>query len=218
MKQEGRAREVIQECIRALSIYPDDINLRQLLAECYLEVGFIGSAQKELEAVTSHIDDLIPVYKLQAENAAQQDRPEEALRSINVYLAHKPDDQEALDFMRRMRTRLEKSTRNEPGLPKDAVHGKDKSIYDGSDLSTPTLAEIYYNQGLIKEAIQTYENILANNPDDKKALKRLKELKAVSSEQSSILSNDEEAIKAKKKKMIGILEGWLTKIQEPDNA
>ncbi len=218
IKQEGRVREVIQECVKALSIYPDDIHLRQLLAECYLEVGFIGSAQKELDSITSHIDDLISVYKLQAENSAQQDRPNEALASIEIYLAHKPDDQEALDFKRRMSMRVEKSMRQEQESSEDIVQDKNEAKDAGSDLATATLAEIYYNQGLIDEAIQTYERILTNNPGDKDASKRLNELKAVSSEKSPTLRVDEKIIKARKKKMVGILEGWLSKIQEPDHA
>jgi len=214
MKKEGRAREVIQECLNALNIYPDDIKLRELLAECYLEVGFIGSAQKELEVVTSHIDSVISVYKLHAENAAQQDRPEEALKSIKVYLAHKQDDQEALGFMRRMESRLEKSATGAPVSSDSVDKEKDKKEHGILDLATPTLAEIYYKQGLINEAIQTYEKILEKNPDDSKASIRIKELKAALSKESSVMPVDEETIKARKKKMIGILEGWLQKIQE----
>ena len=48
MKEEGRSSEVIQECQKALSLYPDDLRLRTLLAESYLDLGFIGLAEKEL--------------------------------------------------------------------------------------------------------------------------------------------------------------------------
>ncbi|MDY7036844.1 MAG: hypothetical protein SV375_11870, partial [Thermodesulfobacteriota bacterium] len=39
LKEEGQLKRVIQECIKALNIYPDDIQIRQLLAESYLKSG-----------------------------------------------------------------------------------------------------------------------------------------------------------------------------------
>ena len=49
MKKEGRSSEVVQQCIKFLRVYPDDIRLRIILAESYLETGFIGLAGVELE-------------------------------------------------------------------------------------------------------------------------------------------------------------------------
>ena len=95
MKEEGRSGEVIRECLRALSIYPDDIRLRSLLAESYLEKGSIGQAEAELVKVTLMIDDLTSAYKLQAGIYTQQQRVEEASDALKIYLAHNPDDQEA---------------------------------------------------------------------------------------------------------------------------
>lgn len=45
MKEEGRSSKVIRECQKALSLYPDDLRLRTLLAESYLDLGFIGLAE-----------------------------------------------------------------------------------------------------------------------------------------------------------------------------
>ena len=39
MKKEGRFSDAIKNCLQAVTTYPDDIRLRTLLAESYLEGG-----------------------------------------------------------------------------------------------------------------------------------------------------------------------------------
>ena len=98
LKEEGHLQRVIEESVRALAIYPNDIPLRQLLAETYLEAGQVSEAEAEVDKVTALIQDLIASYKLQAEIYRKQGRQEEAMEAIKLYLAHRPDDQEALDL------------------------------------------------------------------------------------------------------------------------
>jgi tetratricopeptide (TPR) repeat protein len=83
MKVEGRVKEVIQTCLRALNHYPDDIRLRRLLADSYLDAGLIGQAETELGKVVEHLDDWISVYKTQAGLFARQGRSEEALQALH---------------------------------------------------------------------------------------------------------------------------------------
>jgi len=102
MKKEGRSSEVIRECLKALSIYPDDIRLRGLLAESYLDVGFVGQAEAELDRVSAEIANLVSPFKLQAYIYIRQQRAEEAIKALRRYLAHNPDDREALDLLDRV--------------------------------------------------------------------------------------------------------------------
>jgi len=262
MKEEGRFSEVIRESLKGLSFYPDDIRLRHLLAECYLEDGAIDLAEKELESVASGIKELISVYKLQAEIFGRQDRAEKASEALRLYLAHNPDDQEALDLLKptpeppvipedigpSVEEEFEEEVIEEtitevpeaPGdivfaaeevieekplpdvseIPEDVALAKEEEIEEGivSDLATPTLAEIYYNQGQINDAISTYENILLKNPDDQASRERLAELKASIAEDSRPPVAEEDELKARTKKMITILEGWLERIHESNHA
>ena len=103
MKEEGRTGQVIQGCLKALDIHPDDIRLRKLLAESYQEAGFIGQAEAELTRVTSEIDDLASAYKLKARIYARQKRLEESFESLKRYLALNPNDQEGLDLLEKIR-------------------------------------------------------------------------------------------------------------------
>lgn len=49
-------------------------------------------------------------------------------------------------------------------------------MYQETELASPTLADLYYQQGEIEKAILTLKEFLARNPHQLKARERLKEL------------------------------------------
>ena len=325
MKEEGRSSEVVQACQKALSLYPDDLRLRTLLAESYLDLGFMGLAEAELATVTSGIGDLASAYKLQAELYTNQQRTEEAVGALNQYLVHKPDDHDARDLLEKIKPAVVEETPKamapatdfdhaegkkpeeeniaeetiekapvpespeisedvndsqkeellesvvipedlaqvpeediekalvpeSPDVFEDAVASQEEDILDSvvipeditraleedveeeavvadlhdepvdletkdefTDLATTELAEIYYNQGLISEAIHTYELALQSNPDDKASRERLAELKALNTGESVQQTGVDDIIRERKKRMITVLEEWKGRIQE----
>jgi tetratricopeptide (TPR) repeat protein len=280
IKEEGRFGEVITECIKALDFYPNDIRLRTLLAETYLEMGFIGQAERELGRITSDIKNLVSAYKLQADIYTRQKRHEEASEALKRYLVYNPDDQEALDLLAKITPVEEEPLPEPPGIPEEAgpaleeeleeevkeeiiteppevpeevVLAEEEKIEEEllpeipeeivteggeviegvpeeitpvaeaegeafTDLATPTLAEIYYNQGLIHEAISTYERVVLDNPEDRASTERLEELKQQTVEKPEIKVTAEDALRARTEKMITVLEGWLERIQESGHA
>ena len=266
MKEEGEFGQVISECLKALNFYPNDIQLRTLLAETYLEMGIIGQAERELDRITSDIKNLVSAYKLQAEIYARQHRPEEASEALKKYLAINPGGQEALDLLEKigqveeeavpkapeipeeagpaLEEELEEEVKEEiitepPEVPEEVVSTAEEEIKEEpvppehpeevatvteeeggavADLATATLAEIYYNQGQIHEAISTYEKVILENPEDKASTERLNELKAQIAEKSEIKVTPEDALRARTEKMITVLEGWLERIQESGHA
>ncbi len=301
MKEEGRSSEVIQECQKALSLYPDDLRLRTLLAESYLDLGFIGLAETELATVTSRLGDLVSAYKLQAEIYTKQQRTEEAVWALNQYLVHRPDDHDALDLLDKIKSAVEgekpKATQavkdfarteeerieeqtiigtpeiiedvvrapeediesehvpESPELSEDVVHSQEEDILESvvipeditraleediekevlvaelpeervdqeekdefAELATTELAEIYYNQGLINEAINTYELALLTNPDDKTSMERLAELKALNVDKPEQQTAADDILRERKKRMITVLEEWMDRIQELSHA
>jgi tetratricopeptide (TPR) repeat protein len=264
MKEEGRTGEVIQECLKALAIHPEDIRLRMLLAESYLKTGFIGLAEAELATMTSEINDLSSAYKLQAQVYAQQNRFEAAMVSLKRYLALNPDDQEGLALLEELKPAKEETLEEEPVSEAVASDAEVESVMMPAepepveepvaetpevekaepalvmepeetfeediqataaaeepeesvvDLATPTLAELYLSQGEIHEAINTYEKVLLNNPDDQASEIRLAELKASVAREEELSPTEEDITRAKTEKTITILENWLNRIKTKD--
>lgn len=239
MKKDGRINEVIRECIGALDIYPDDIRLRKLLAESFFEAGLLGQAEAELDRLTSDLKELSTAYKFQASILVRQKRFKEAAVPLKIYLAANPDDQEALGHLDRI-TRLEAekvaevglaSEAAEPGEPvpleeefsekgqweeEDVVELEEADDQAIVDLASPTIAELYFDQGQVMEAISTYEKILLKNPQDELALRRIEELTGLVN--AAARTSKEDVIREKTLKTIAILAEWLVRIREATNS
>ena len=223
LKKEGQLRRVIQESLKALNAYPNDIHIRRLLAETYFDAGLISQAETELEKVSSLIGDLTDTYKLQAEIYIKQNRKQEATRSLELYLAHRPDDQVALDFLNTLSPKQEAPVEEpQPHIEEITAQSEAQEVVQEApaleeeqpEIATPTLAEIYFEQGQIEEAIDTYEIIVAQHPEDEPSRSRLEELKSMIAEQSAIEEKQRDQVRERKEKLIAILELWLANIRE----
>jgi len=192
LKKEGKPEKVIQACLKALESFPDDISIRKLLAETYFEQKSIKLAKIELDKISKQINELSSVFKLHAELFKEENMVEEAINSLKLYLAHYSNDQDAV----RLLYELSAPTKEEVSI-----------------LPTSTLAEIYYKQGQLEEAIKIYTQVVRDFPDDEKYKNRLEELKAIIKTKESERSH-EAILKEKKLTLIGILERWLTNIEK----
>ncbi len=189
--EEGRTDIAIKACLKALEIFPDDMNIRRLLAETYVNQGRLDLAEKELERLAKKIGELSTIFKLQARLYKNEDRLREAIKALKLYLAHHGGDKEATRLL------LELSSPRKEEQPV---------------LPTPTLAEIYFNQGALDEAIRIYRQVLRASPDDAKSRKRLEELMEIK-ESGGEGEGRQGAVRDQKLKLIGILERWLSAIE-----
>ena len=234
LKRLGHSRKVIQKCVRALRQHPDDLSLRLILAETYFEEGLLSQAEAEIETATSQMDRYASAYWLQAEIYHTQKRNDEALRSLKTYLAHRPQDETALELLREIGTeapQVQEETvepavvealeppalkRIEP-LALEAEKPEFRFEEDVlSEIATPTLAEVYVNQGQIQEAITIYEKVVAQNPEDQTSIKRIQELNTLRAVEPPPAVETPEVPRAnqKKQKTLAILESWLANIRK----
>lgn len=190
LKKQGDLGNVIKACTNALKYFPDDIYIRGVLAEAYFEQGHTLLADTELSKIVKQINELSYLFKIQADLYRKEGRFEEAIDSLRKYLTHNPGDEEAEQLLF------------------DLVSD---SKEDKSALLTPTMAEIYFKQGELEEAINIYRNILKTFPDDQKSIARLDELEKIRREEEDKVR--EANIREVKLKTINALEKWLENIQ-----
>lgn len=212
MKKEGRLDKVMEECGKALEIFPDDIRIRKLLAEAYYSAGMIQEAATEIRTAIVKINELAGSYRLLADLCVSQGKTEEAIEALKLYLIHCPDDRESFALLESLA----------PPPPETAQPAEGPALIpvvepELPDIVTPTLAEVYYSQGKTQEAIDTYEKVLERNPYDSMSRTRLDELKNTL-EQARMLKMKQEAITIKKKKMASILDMWLSSMREQSKA
>jgi tetratricopeptide (TPR) repeat protein len=83
-----------------------------------------------------------------------------------------------------------------------------------SEIATPTLAEVYVNQGQIQEAVRVYERVIAQNPEDQTSAVRVQELKDMLMVEPPLTEQPTPRTRQKKDKTIAILESWLANIRK----
>ena len=189
--KEGKTETAIEACLKALEIFPDNMTIRRLLAETYLQQGQMELAERELEKLADQIGEFTSVFKLQAKLFKKEEKLNEAIRALEVYLVHHKDDEEAIQLL----SELSSTGKGE----RDVV-------------PTPTLAEIFFNQGALEEAIKVYQQVVEASPDDEKSEMRLNELKQMRVAEVQETAG-ETATKGKKLELIRILENWLGAIE-----
>ncbi len=207
-KAEGQITTVIQECIKALCRFPRDIRIRGLLAEACFESGWLSRAEMEVETVTAQIEDLVHLYKLRAQIYSGMNRRQEAVKSLEIYLAHRPDDEESRALLQELSPT--------PRLP--AVESSTENLQESlplvPEIATPTLAEVYFAQGQIQEAISTYEKVLAQKPEAEQWRTRMEELRAMLAPPPAVQQEDRgaEGLRSRKMRLINVLERWKESI------
>jgi tetratricopeptide (TPR) repeat protein len=189
--KEGKTEIAVEACLKALEIFPDNMTIRRLLAETYLQQGRMELAERELERLADQIGELTSVFKLQAKLFKKEEKLKEAIRALEVYLVHHKDDEEAVQLLSEL-----------------SFTGKGEQDV----VPTPTLAEIFFNQGALEEAIKVYQQIVEASPDDEKSKMRLNELKQMKVAEVQEIAG-ETATKGKKLELIRILENWLGAIE-----
>ena len=218
MKEEGQLKRVIREGIKALKVYPSDLYIRQLLAETCYEVGRIPQAEAELDKLLQQLDTFLPAYKLQAEIYRQQDRDVEAAWLLKLYLAHRPEDQDAVEILGTLKDAEESTVFEPPPIVEEPSLEIEGPLEGKRRVATPTLGDVYFNQGLIHEAINVYEKVVVENPDDELSKKRLDELKSTLKPGSVPEAGDVDRTREKKQKLLTVLEAWRASIREKNIA
>lgn len=227
--ENGSYTRVIQEGTKALHAVPDDIGMMLFLSRAYAKSGFLGQAEDMLSKACSQIDSLATAYKDLAKLYVRQGRTSQAMEAIKKFLAHYPDDAEALELLKQCQPsraveRTEETPENMPPTPpEEAEPVMASDAADLQELATPTLAEIYFSQGQLEDAIQIYESILARHPDDCQAAQRLKEIRAMVQKQKEEIPPHGEMtpvdeLVMRKENIIAVLSTWLGKIQEMKGA
>jgi tetratricopeptide (TPR) repeat protein len=220
LKEEGHLKGVIQECVKALKLYPHDLHLRRLLAEAYAEDGRWAQAEAEIGRAVKKAEELSSLFLLQADIYRQQGRGAEADEALKRALALRPGDHPAPSPSVETETTLDDTTPEsaaesvEVSQPPPVEEPQEAPTKDVPEIVTPTLAEIYFNQGQVQEAVSTYEKVLEQEPQNLQAEKRLEELRALLDAGQVPEETTEDPVQEKKAKVINTLETWLGHIRD----
>ncbi|MCD6261539.1 MAG: tetratricopeptide repeat protein [Deltaproteobacteria bacterium] len=210
MKKNGKTDNMEETCTRVLERYPDDIRIRGILAEYYMDKGLTDKAAEEIERASSMLDNLSYIYKLAAKIRQKQNNEQAAAASLKKYMAIHPDDR---DVSSMLNNTMPDSTDTD-GIEEDIV-GKGHEEKEEDILVSPTIAELYFKQGKIDKAINAYKKVVEKNPADESSKQRIKQLLSMLDDS---FHDNSHAIREKTERMITVMERWLTGIKEMNHA
>ena len=206
IKDEGRTNEAIKWCMVFLRVYPKDVFLKTLLAECYFQMGSMGQAEAEFVEVSSMMNDLLSVHGRLAEIYEKQRRFSEAAGQAEMFLAHHPENSEMRELLKRVEAAVG-GDQEWPSLPDDDTESP-------VPFATPTIAELYFSQGQLDAAVKTYERVVEAHPHDRVSAERLLELKDRLKGGPDGEEKEFHRVSAPEEKLLVVLEKWLPKVGE----
>jgi tetratricopeptide (TPR) repeat protein len=214
IRDEGHVNEVIKWCMTFLRVYPKDVYLRMLLAECYLNMGSIGQAETEFLKVSSMMDDLLPVYARLSRIYAKQKRFTEAAGEAEIFLAHHPEDPEMCELLKKVEEAGDAAAGGREGRDQKWPVLPDDDAESLVDFATPTIAELYFSQGQLEAAVETYKKVMEEHPDDSASAQRLAQLKDELEASRPSGAKEPHNEHAQKEKLLTMLEKWLPRVGE----
>lgn len=182
--EEGKFAKALHLCQERL-LFSDDPYLRLIMCLIYRGMGFSTLFDMELSQLSDKLKDISEICEnLKTEKVSEElsqfEPAEYQLPSMEpVSLKEEP-------FVEPPGAAL---------MPSEEIQETGGEIL--KDLATPSLAELYVEQGAIQEAINIYETYLRANPHDEEAIKRLTELRKPD----------------QRERLINILEDWLVSLR-----
>ena len=226
MKENGRHNLVIRECLKALLRFPEDLTLRKILAEAYLEDGRLVEAESEFGRVIGGIKNLAGAFRSRAEIFVRKKREEDAINSLKQYNVLFPEDDDAAILLEELlATSAVVSIELDEGqidsaIPETAgpgaadIMGKDEPD-EFPEIITASLAETYFDQGKLAEAREIYEKLAEKDTGDISLKSRLDEIAAMMEKEDEPEEIQvEDTTRRKKERMISILDSWRNNIRE----
>jgi tetratricopeptide (TPR) repeat protein len=213
--ETGLFEEASRIAARAVREQPSYVSARVQLGRIYFDMGRLEEAREQMEWVLSTAPDNLLARRIVADVCHALGDVQGALDRYRALLAFSPDDAEARRRIEAIEAEsVQPSTDTSTGGPVVPAGGPDPAIRipsprDAGDeagvLATPTLAELYLQQGLPARAAEVYREILRGDPGNAEAVARLAEIEGPHAPPAPALSAEE----ARRRRKIRALEAWL---------
>jgi tetratricopeptide (TPR) repeat protein len=133
------------------------------LASLYVNEGHIEKARVLCEEGIAHYPDYVTAHLVLGQCYLGLQRVGDARREFLEALTFQPQCGLALSLLRETLRTATTGLTAEPAAPEDWVEASSNHAPD--EIVTPTLAEIYADQGAYQEAIRTYKLLLHRKPE-----------------------------------------------------
>jgi tetratricopeptide (TPR) repeat protein len=180
-------KEAIETCLNGLRLRPHDLRARVILGVSYLRTGELDRAERELLKAKEMLEINTVTYRALAE------------------LYDKKGDSESAEDYRRLFEAIHPTEAKEIGSEieeKDSETATEEVPPEKTEMSTITMAQLYEEQGQLKEAAEVYRQIFDTSPEIEGVEDKIAELERQVGEAQV------------KRNLLSILESWQKNMQD----
>ena len=184
-------REAIETCVNGLRLRPHDLRARVILGVSYLRTGELDRAESELLKAREMLEINTVTYRALAELYDKKGDTESAEHYRRLFQAIHPDEGKPLG--REIEERESETSAEE--VPPERT-----------EVSTIAMAQLYEEQGRLKEDAEVYDTIFDTSPETEGVEEKPAELERQVGEDQV------------KRNLLSILESWQKNMQEEAGA
>jgi tetratricopeptide (TPR) repeat protein len=174
-RKQGSLNEAYEICKKGLRKHPTYTSAQVVLGRIYREQGKIGEASAELKKVLDVDPENIMAHSLLGSIYIEKSEYQAAIEEYQKVLTLNPDDEEAQVALKQAIEKAASEQQNpDKTFKKEATLSEIKTPVKEST-ATITIAELYLKQGHFDKAIEVFQELLANDPQNLMLRQKLSE-------------------------------------------
>jgi tetratricopeptide (TPR) repeat protein len=174
-RKQGNLVEAFNVCKRGLEKHPAYTSARVVLGRVYHEQGKVEEALSEFRKVLELDPENLMAHSLLGSIHMEKNDYQAAIEEYQKILTLNPDDEETQSSLKQAIEKAAGEQKNQKTLKNEATSIDKKSNVKEST-ATVTIAELYLKQGHFDKAIEVYQELLANDPQNLLIRQKLSEV------------------------------------------
>jgi tetratricopeptide (TPR) repeat protein len=164
-RKSGQLEEALSICKKGLEKHPNYTSARVVLGRVFQDQGKTEEASSEFKKVLDSDPENIQAHSLLGSLFIQKGDHQAAIEEFQKVLSLNPDDEQVQESLRQA---IEKAAAQQkaPKQEKKEASPTDKKTGSKDSTASVTIAELYLKQGHFDKAIEVYQELLGNDPQN----------------------------------------------------
>lgn len=174
-RKSGQLEEALLVCKKGLEKHPNYTSARVVLGRVFQEQGKTEEALSEFKKVLDSDPENIQAHSLLGSLFIQKGDHQAAIEEFQKVLSLNPDDEQVQESLRQA---IEKAAAQQksPKAEKKEPPPAEKKAGPKDSTASVTIAELYLKQGHFDKAIEVYQELLGNDPQNLMLRQKLAEV------------------------------------------
>jgi len=174
-RKEGKLEEALATCKRGLEKHPSYTSARVVLGRIYQDQKKTDEAQVEFKKVLDQDPDNLMAHSLLGSLFLQKNDFQGAIEEYQKVLTLNPDDEETQTLLKQAIEKAAGEQKSSKPIKKE-ISSTEKKASPKESTATLTIAELYLKQGHFDKAIEVYQELLADDPQNLMLRQKLSEV------------------------------------------